>query len=155
MSVSRAVFWCLAVSVIAACDSAPHQHADATLYNCATETRADTYAPNMVKIGSQGLYQFVLVESVPAPPAKGDNTWTLRILDLNDMGIDGATLTVTPFMPDHGHGTAIEAVVTPGGNGTYTADPVNLWMPGLWRTTIAVNDGGAVDDAVFAFCIEG
>ncbi len=66
-------------------------------------------------------------------------------------------VVATPLMPDHGHGTPINAEVTELTTpGEYEVTPVNLWMPGLWEITIEVTNGADVSDAVtFAFCIEG
>ena len=53
-------------------------------------------------------------------------------------------------MPQHGHGTPIEAVVTEAGEpGEYTLDPVNLF-------TIELSEADTlVDDITFTFCIDG
>lgn len=146
----------LAATGLVACDDDHnHEHADAAAVNCASETRADPYVAGMEASGSNG-YKVVLMSSTPAPPAKGDNEWQLQLVDTGDTPIDGATLELSPFMPDHGHGTPIGAVVTPAGsNGEYTATPVNLWMPGYWEVTVNIDDGGTTDSAVFKVCIDG
>lgn len=137
-------------------DDDPQHHADAATVNCELETRADDYVAGLEKVGAGGV-KVALVESVPAPPAKGDNTWQLSVVDNADTPLEGLTLEVTPNMPDHGHGTPVEAVVTAGAEaGQYEAGPVNLWMPGLWEVTVSVSDGADVnDEVVFSFCIEG
>ena len=144
--------------VLAACgdDGHNHDHADAVAtFNCAQESRADVYVSGMQAAGSNG-YKVKLMTSTPAPPSKGNNTWALQLLDSGDTPIDGATLDVTPFMPDHGHGTPIGTAVTPGGsNGEYSAEPVNLWMPGYWEVTVDIDDGGTTDSVVFKTCIGG
>lgn len=33
-------------------------------------------------------------------------------------------------------------------------EPVNLWMPGVWETTIRATAGTTTDSAVYKFCIE-
>jgi hypothetical protein len=59
-------------------------------------------------------------------------------------------------MPDHGHGTPIEAITTPvGSGGEYAVTPLNLWMPGLWRVTVTLSDGSPVDSVEYFFCING
>ena len=68
-------------------------------------------------------------------------------------------------MPDHGHGSPIPAVVTPAGeNGEYTVSPINMWMPGLWRTDIRLApdayactqvDNPPDGSIAFSFCING
>jgi hypothetical protein len=123
---------------------------------CDRETRDDIYSINMVKAGPAG-YEVVLVEADPAPPAKNDNAWDIQVLAPSGEPMDGMTLTVTPFMPDHGHGTPVVAEVVPeGSEGRYSIFPVNLWMPGLWRVRIAIaDDSTTVDTVEYLFCIEG
>ena len=135
-------------------DDHQHSHADASL-SCADEDRADTYVAGLEKVGQNGL-KTRLVDSVPAPPAEGNNAWVLQVLDDSDTPLDNATVTIFPFMPDHGHGTTIEAVITPkGSDGEYDIDPVNLRMPGFWEVTIDLEQGGTTDQVVYKFCIEG
>jgi hypothetical protein len=124
-------------------------------FSCALETRADEFVAGMEKLGLGGA-RVVLVSSDPSPPARNDNTWTLQIQ--NEVGdpLEGATVDLVPFMPDHQHGTPIRAEITDMGGGAYEAAPVNLWMPGLWEVTVSVDDGaGFADEVVFAFCIDG
>jgi hypothetical protein len=123
-------------------------------YDCTTETRADAFSAGMMKTGSQGQLTFKLMSSTPAPPSRGDNTWQIDVVDAKGQPVTGAAITVTPFMPDHNHGTQIKAVVTEPTPGHYSAAPVNLWMPGLWQVTVkATPTGGTADAAVFSFCI--
>ena len=37
--------------------------------------------------------------------------------------------------------------------GQYELAPVNLWMPGLWETTISASSATGTDSVVFRFCI--
>ncbi len=119
--------------------------------DCAAETRDDDYVAGMVKTGER--WSFALVDAAPAPPDEGDNTWSLHIAE-GETGVEGLSLTVTPFMPDHDHGTPIEAVATEETGGDYTVAPINMWLPGLWEVTVDASDGASSDSAVFAFCIE-
>jgi len=127
-------------------------------YNCAVEDRDDEYTAGMEKVGEGGM-TFRLVSSDPAPPSRYDNTWVIEIEDAGGAPLVGAEVEVTPYMPDHGHGTGIEAVVTPDPDldGRYQAVPVNLFMPGLWQVTIQATPAGGTavdrDEAVFTFCI--
>jgi len=120
--------------------------------NCAEETRDDEFVAGMSKAGD--LWTFRLMDATPAPPDKGDNSWSVRV-EQEEAGLEGLNLTVTPFMPDHGHGTPIDPQVTDEGGGDYRLAPVNMWMPGLWQVTVEAQDGDQLDSAVFAFCIQG
>jgi subtilisin family serine protease len=87
----------------------------------------------------------------------GDNTWTVAITDVDGQPLADASFTaITPFMPDHGHGTPVEAIATATANpGEFTLTPVNLFMAGLWEVTLDIDAGGGTTDAVvFAFCVE-
>jgi hypothetical protein len=147
----------LLLGLLAACGGNQQQTLPDAAYDCTVETRADTFSAGMMKNGSQNQITFKLMESKPAPPSRGDNEWSIDIVDATtQQPITGAAVTVTPFMPDHNHGTQIKAVVTEPTPGHYLAKPVNLWMPGLWQVTIkATPTGGTADAAVFAFCISG
>ena len=116
----------------------------------------DTYAPGLEKIGAGG-YTVRLMSATPAPPAKGDNDWTIEVLDDTSTATDGLDIDVKPFMPLHGHGTPIPAEVTAGGApGTYNLNPVNMFMPGIWEITLDIGDGTTVEDSVmYKFCIDG
>jgi hypothetical protein len=132
----------------------PH---DPDASSCADDPRASPYAAGMTEQSQAGNFTLKLQTSQPAPPAKGDNTWDIQLVDAAGAPLDGATIDVVPFMPDHGHGTSIDAVVTPAdsGGGEYSISRVNLWMPGLWQVTLRTQAGGATDDVVLAFCITG
>jgi hypothetical protein len=120
---------------------------------CAADTRKDVYAAGLTK--PAGTYQVKIVEATPSPPAKGNNDMTLEIVDANHQPVDGATVTVTPFMPDHGHGSAVTPVVTPSAAGKYVVSKIYLAMAGLWKITISVQSGGSTQEAAFQFCVDG
>jgi hypothetical protein len=124
---------------------------------CLADTRADTYAAGLWKAapGSGAIVR--LLESDPGPPAKGVNTWKLGLYDAECTPIDGASIQVTPYMPDHGHGTSVKAEVTPSGSGGYEVTPVYLFMPGLWQTTLSLSlpRTSTPSAVVFSFCIDG
>ncbi|HET6585249.1 MAG TPA: FixH family protein [Nannocystaceae bacterium] len=127
---------------------------DATARDCTTEMRADHYALGLRKVGSAFTVQFV--DALPAPPARGDNTWRVMVTDDGGAGLSDLALGATPFMPDHGHGTTVATTVTPGAvPGEYVLDPVNLFMPGLWEVTLEMTTPDATtDEVVFRFCVD-
>jgi YtkA-like len=122
--------------------------------DCTMVSGADTFVVGLSRDGGGGQLGFAMMSAEPAPPARGDNIWVVQVSDPGGTPMDGMNLTVTPFMPAHQHGTPIMVGVTPAGTaGQYTLSPVNLWMPGVWETTIRAQSGATVDSATFTFCI--
>ena len=106
-----------------------------------------------------GLVDFKLMSISPAPAIRGNNSWIVQVATMTS-GVVGdpvgsdATFVVTPYMPAHQHGTPVVVDITPESTaGSYQLSPVNLWMPGVWQTTIAVTRGGVTDSAVYSFCL--
>jgi hypothetical protein len=124
--------------------------------SCVGDSRVDTYAAKLDKPGTRGVLSFELTSSEPAPPAKGSNTFELRILDADGVAVQGE-LSIALDMPDHGHGTSVTPVITfDAASGVYTIAPVYLFMPGVWRIALDFDaDPDVTDHALFFFCIEG
>lgn len=122
---------------------------------CSTDTRKDVYEPGLSKIA--GALSVILVEATPAPPVKGTNALTLEVHDAAGQPVDGAAVTLTPWMPDHAHGSAVKPSVTALGAGRYVVDKVYLPMAGLWQLKVAVQPegGGPLQEAMFQFCLDG
>lgn len=121
---------------------------------CDADTRKDVYTSGLTK--TAGTYQVKLLEAKPGPPQKGTNELMLEVMDASNNPVDGATLTVTPFMPDHGHGSAVVPVVSALGSGKYSVTKVYLAMAGLWKLTVSVQmPGGAMQETAFQFCLDG
>ena len=106
----------------------------------------------ITKASDAGAFTVALT-SDPSPPIKGVNTWTLMITDGGGAGVEAGTVTVTPWMPAHDHGSNSVAEVTVDGGGQYTVTPVDLHMAGVWDTTITIDDGMAMDEVHFVFDI--
>lgn len=115
----------------------------------------DTYVAGLEKMGVEGVLKARLVDALPAPPALGDNTWVLEVLDMDDSPIEGCTVSLDPRMPAHGHGTNTAAEISEMGAGRYEATPVDLFMPGLWVTAVQIDCGEMSDRMVYEFWIEG
>lgn len=130
---------------------------DGGFSGCVGDTRADSYMAGMLKTGKNGKLTAELATSDPGPPIKGTNTWNVVVKDSAGAPVDGATILVTPFMPDHNHGTQVRAVVTPMSDGTYAITPLYFFMSGLWQTTLDIRsaDGMTTDSVVFSFCVGG
>ena len=137
-------------------DDAPAD-VDSGPVDCSTiQAGQDVYEPGLEKIGANG-YTVHLMSATPAPPAKGDNTWMIHVVDDTDNPGVGLTISATPWMPHHQHGTPIVAVVTEMGDpGMYQITPINLLMAGVWEITIAIGDGeNDLDEVLYTFCVDG
>lgn len=142
----------LLASVVTAC-SDDHSMGDDDPVNCAAITDDDEFVIGLSKPGDAGILTFTIMSGDPAPPIRGDNTWVVEVTAAG-APVSNAAITVTPFMPAHGHGAAksvvVEAMPDPG---QYQLSPVNLWMPGVWETTIDVTSASGDDQVTFKFCI--
>ena len=126
---------------------------DAPAGICADEDRADDFAVSLTKMGER--HTVTLMEAEPADPVRGDNTWTILVTDEAGTPMEGIGVDAKPWMPDHGHGSAVEETVTDLGAGEYTLDPLNLFMAGLWQVTLELTDeDGETDEVMISVCVE-
>jgi len=127
---------------------------EAPIASCEAELRDDTYAVGLAKDGA--LLRVTFVDAMPAPPARYDNLWIVQVSDVaTGTPLADCVGEAIPVMPDHMHGTSIEAHVTAGETaGEYVIDPVNLFMPGLWEVTLRFTCGELTDEVVFSFCVD-
>jgi len=136
-----------------ACGDDSDGHAHAT--PCAGETRADTYVQGLEKSGD--VYAIRLLEAMPGPPEVGINQWSLAVYE-GDTMVKTATISVRPWMPDHGHGTTPmnhQARLAVDPQATHELGPVDFFMPGFWTITFQVEHESKNDEIVFGFCLEG
>jgi len=156
----RSLIFASGITLAAACHGgdAPAD-ADEALA-CMTSGRGDTYVVGLEHPGAGGLLDFKLMSADPAPPARNFNTWVIQINSMASGVVGapatGASMTVTPFMPDHQHGAGaysvqVEALPTPG---QYKLSQINTWMPGYWEITIDAQVGAVHDTVVYKFCIQ-
>lgn len=85
---------------------------------------------------------------------EGSNKAEIVIHDRNDKDVKGAVITLTPWMPDMGHGVPEKPVVTEkeGFFGSrYLVDNLMVNMGGHWEILVEVESGGTKDGAVFDF----
>lgn len=150
----------LAFALLAACgggsDATPDAEDDGP-YNCAADSRGETYKQDLDHKGDGQKLDFKLKSADPSPPSRNFNKWTLELSTMSSGvvgdAVTGGQLKVTPYMPDHAHGPGTNPVVTDNGDGTYTLDKINLWMPGVWQVTVQAASSSGNDSTVFVFCI--
>jgi hypothetical protein len=145
----------LGITLLAGACGGGHDYDDVTSYNCAEETRADEFVLGLTKTGAMGRYEFKLLSADPAPPVAGYNVMQLQLstMAVPTSPVTGASMSVSPYMPDHKHPAGEPVIVKPmSAAGQYELAPLDLWMPGLWDVTIRVN-GAESDSVVFRFCL--
>jgi hypothetical protein len=156
----RLILLSLAVTVTAACQGgevAPD--ADEALA-CVTSMRGDIYTAGLEHMGAAGLLDFKLMSASPAPPGRNFNTWVIQVNSMSGGAVGapatGASMIVTPFMPDHQHGAgaySVQVEAMPDA-GQYKLSQINTWMPGYWEVTIDAQVGTVRDTVVYKFCIQ-
>lgn len=85
---------------------------------------------------------------------EGENSAEIVIHDSNDGDVKGAVVTVTPWMPEMGHGVPEKPVVREeeGFFGSrYHVENLMINMGGHWEILVEVEEGGVKDGAVFDF----
>ena len=127
---------------------------------CITSGRGDIFVVGLEHPGVGGMLDFKLMSADPAPPARNLNTWVIQVNAMAGGVVGapaaGASMTVTPFMPDHQHGAGaykVQVDAMPDA-GQYKLSQINTWMPGYWEITIDVQAGAVHDTVVYKFCIQ-
>lgn len=138
----------------------------ADFIDCSAETRATPYTPGMKETSIAGGWVVKLLNNTFAvngkalvqAPAKGSDTWTIEVDDAaSGQPADGVVTGISPWMPDHRHGTT-PVMVSAAGAGTYTLAPLYLYMSGYWEITVNLTGtssagGATTDSAMFPICI--
>lgn len=129
---------------------------------CTDDARVDEFEEGLAKTGDQG-FTVTLESGDPEPPARGDNGWSVTVLDADGKPLSDVELVVTAKMPDHGHmsPTTPEATTTDA-DGKSSISKLNLFMAGVWFVEVSIMAPGAaeaakkpLDSVRFAFCVEG
>ncbi|MEJ2314372.1 MAG: FixH family protein [Nitrospirota bacterium] len=108
------------------------------------------YANSLFEVTENGLYSVEMLV-LGGELSVGMNTLDIIVHDAKDSDVMGADITVTPWMPDMGHGVKEQPVITERGGGLYSVENVEISMPGLWELRVQVDRGGQEDVAVFSF----
>lgn len=84
----------------------------------------------------------------------GSNTLDLVIRDKKGKIVEGARLTVTPWMPAMGQGVWDKPIVTDQGAGKYRVQNIVTTMNGSWELKIDIQKGSHKDKTVYTFNIK-
>src|SRR3954451_18476170 len=86
--------WIVA-ALLAACGKGGNTPADAgDIIDCSSDPRVFTYQPGMSIASANKLLTFTLVSLNPGPPAKGNDTWTLKVTDASSQPQPSLNLSV-------------------------------------------------------------
>jgi hypothetical protein len=80
----------------------------------------------------------------------GRNEIILSITDAKGVNVEGAKVEITPWMPEHGHGSLWPPTITEQGKGRYRA-VIALMMAGHWQLKVSISKGDIEDSTVFEF----
>lgn len=99
---------------------------------------APVEAPEGAIDGELGAVRFEIAFD-PEPPTAGLVVASVVLTDLaTDDPIEGAAVTVEPYMPSMGHGSG-EVIVSEEGDGLYLAQ-WSFSMPGAWEVEVTVDE---------------
>jgi hypothetical protein len=100
-------------------------------------------------MSEKGLFQIKL--SAKGQLLKyGRNAVAIYVTDAKGTDVEGAKIEITPWMPEHGHGTTWPPTVTEKGKGQYQA-VIPLIMIGHWELRVKILKGDIEDSIVFDF----
>lgn len=103
-----------------------------------------------LKVTDKGLFSVEL--SIPEKRLRaGVNTVEIIVHDQKDKDVEKAKVTVTPWMPEMGHGAFSEPVVVEKSRGLYSVKNIVLVMGGHWELRVHVKRGTQEDTVVFDF----
>ncbi len=131
------------MAVLAGCatsGSGPHKHDKFTKH----------YDKSLYEVTKKGMFgvEMVVKEHVLKT---GVNSLDLIIHDINDKDVVGAEITVTPWMPEMGHGVFDKPLITEKGGGLYTVENIILVMSGHWELRVNIKNYWNEDSVVFDF----
>ena len=133
-SAIRAVTPSLLLAVAGACSSS-------------TTTGSDTSFPaeplQTMACEPNNLHIEVRTAPTQPPPAGLDGVEVLLTDPTSGAPVDGADVTLVPWMPLMGHGADLTPIVKAMGKGRYVLTNVNLYMPGEWQLRFQFSTGKA------------
>lgn len=117
----------------------------------AEDTGVTPYVDGMTATTTNGTYVVALTLDGGATP--GEHDATLVITKLGEAATT-QTVTLSAWMPAHGHGTDPVEVTESATPGTYAAPGVNFKMPGRWDVTVVVDSADTGGDAIFRLDVQ-
>ncbi len=99
------------------------------------------------------VYHHVTLTQDPDPPTAGTEVAAELTVMLDGENLEGATVDLVPWMPDHDHGLSDEVEVIDEGGGIYSASFVYS-MAGHWELQIEVTSEAGTDAHAFDVDVE-
>lgn len=126
--------------------------------SCTDDARVEMVAGGLTEKGGAG-FTVTFDSGEPEPPARGDNVWSVTVLDPEGRPLTDVLLVVAAHMPDHGHMSPTTPEATPTDTeGHATISGLNLFMAGVWAVDVSITSTDAekpLDSVTFTFCVEG
>jgi hypothetical protein len=108
------------------------------------------YKDSLFKVTEKGMYSIEMVVK-EHELVTGINEIDVIVHEKDDKDAVGAEVTVTPWMPEMGHGVFEDPVITERGGGLYSVENIILIMGGHWELRVKVKTDDMEDSAVFDF----
>jgi hypothetical protein len=108
------------------------------------------YAESLFQVADKGLFSVEMLV-IGNELKTGINTVDVIVHDESDADVMGAEITLTPWMPEMGHGVKEVPKVTERGGGLYSVENVEISMPGRWELRVKIKKGRTKDEVVFDF----
>jgi hypothetical protein len=108
------------------------------------------YANSIFKVTEKGRYSVEMI-IIGNELKTGMNAVDVIVHDEDDADVMSAEITVTPWMPEMGHGVKEVPKVFERGGGLYSIENVEISMPGLWELRLKIKKGKVKDKVVFEF----
>jgi YtkA-like len=103
---------------------------------------------------SSGL-SLSLLSAEPEVPVVGNSSWLVALeSEVGSVVAAASRIEVIPYMPDHGHGTAVAVEVYEEAPGRYRLAPINLRMPGYWEITLTLTGDSGVQSIMVPVCVD-
>jgi hypothetical protein len=81
----------------------------------------------------------------------GENSLELQIFDADNSEVEGALISVKPYMTSMGHGVRLKPEIQEKNNGRYKVEKVGFSMPGHWQLIILIITKSEADKTTFDF----
>jgi hypothetical protein len=105
---------------------------------CGPDTRPSG-GPLAHGISASGHYALDVFTN-PQPPVRGQISARLSLTRADGQVVRGMNLEITPWMPEHGHGSSVMPSVVEAEDGDYDVNDLYLPMEGTWQLRTAVDD---------------